>query len=70
MFIIEQANLRDSELNKGDVTEWKRRVEEAFNDPKQNLNVEVSATPRPTADFPITNGWLHSAKETPPLLRG
>jgi len=51
MFIIEQANLRDSELNKGDVTEWKRRVEEAFNDPKQNLNVEVSAYASPDGGF-------------------
>ncbi len=51
MFIIEQANLRDSELNKGDVTDWKRRVEEAFNDPKQNLNVEVSAYASPDGGF-------------------
>ena len=63
MFIIEQASLRDSELNKGDVTEWKRRVEEAFNDPKQNLNVEVSAYASPDGGFSITNGWLHSAKK-------
>ena len=47
MFVIEQANLRQSELNKRDVTDWKRRVEEAFNDPKQNLNVEVSAYASP-----------------------
>ncbi len=47
MFVIEQANLRDSELNKKDVTDWKRRVEDAFNDPKQNVNVEVSAYASP-----------------------
>ena len=47
MFVIEQANLRQSELNKRDVNEWKRRVEEAFNDPRQNVNVEVSAYASP-----------------------
>ena len=47
LFVIEQANLRQSELNKRDMTEWKRRVEEAFNDPRQNVNVEVSAYASP-----------------------
>ena len=51
MFVIEQAKLRDSELNKTDVTDWKRRVEEAFNDPKQNVNVEVSAYASPDGGF-------------------
>ncbi|MGI6572885.1 MAG: tetratricopeptide repeat protein [Fermentimonas sp.] len=51
MFVIEQAKLRDSELNKADVTDWKRRVEEAFNDPKQNVNVEVSAYASPDGGF-------------------
>ncbi len=47
LFVIEQANLRQSELNKRDISDWKRRVEEAFNDPKQNVNVEVSAYASP-----------------------
>lgn len=47
MFLIEQANLRQSELNKSDLAAWKKRVEEAFNDPKQNVNVEVSAYASP-----------------------
>jgi Tfp pilus assembly protein PilF len=47
MFVIQQANLRQSELNKRDMTDWKRRVEEAFNDPRQNVNVEVSAYASP-----------------------
>ena len=51
MFVIEQAKLRDSELNKVDVNDWKRRVEEAFNDPKQNVNVEVSAYASPDGGF-------------------
>jgi tetratricopeptide (TPR) repeat protein len=47
MFVIQQADLRQSELNKRDIAEWKRRVEEAFNDPKQSVNVEVSAYASP-----------------------
>lgn len=47
LFVIEQANLRQSELNKRDMSDWKRRVEEAFNDPRQNVNVEVSAYASP-----------------------
>ena len=47
MFVIEQANLRQSELNKQDMSVWKQRVEEAFNDPNQNVNVEVSAYASP-----------------------
>ena len=29
------------------MTDWKRRAEEAFNDPRQNVNVEVSAYASP-----------------------
>ncbi len=47
MFVIQQANLRQSELNKADMSTWKNRVEQAFNDPKQNVNVEVSAYASP-----------------------
>lgn len=47
MFVIQQANLRQSELNKQDMAIWKQRVEEAFKDPKQNVNVEVSAYASP-----------------------
>ncbi|HAR39387.1 MAG: hypothetical protein A2W86_12945 [Bacteroidetes bacterium GWD2_45_23] len=47
MFVIQQANLRQSELNKVDMSTWKNRVEQAFNDPKQNVNVEVSAYASP-----------------------
>ncbi len=47
MFVIQQANLRQSELNKQDMSAWKKRVQEAFNDPKQNVVVEVSAYASP-----------------------
>lgn len=47
MFVIQQAALRQSELNKSDLSDWKRRVEQAFNDPRQKVNVEVSAYASP-----------------------
>ncbi len=53
MFVIQQANLRQSELNKRDLNEWKKRVEEAFNDPKQNINLEVSAYASPDGGVKI-----------------
>lgn len=53
MFVIQQANLRQSELNKSDLSAWKKRVEEAFNDPKQNVNVEVSAYASPDGGVKI-----------------
>lgn len=47
MFVIQQANLRQGELNKRDMADWKQRVEQAFKDPRQNVNVEVSAYASP-----------------------
>ena len=62
MFVIQQANLRQSELNKRDLTEWKRRVEQAFNDPKQNVNVEVSAYASPDGGLSL-NEQLAAQRE-------
>ncbi|MDR1742483.1 MAG: hypothetical protein LBR48_01520 [Dysgonamonadaceae bacterium] len=47
MFVIQQANLRSSELNKSDMNAWKQRVEQAFKDPKQNVDIEISAYASP-----------------------
>lgn len=47
MFVIQQAALRQSELGKQDMNQWKQRVQQAFNDPRQNVNVEVSAYASP-----------------------
>jgi tetratricopeptide (TPR) repeat protein len=62
MFVIQQAKLRDSELNKQDLTAWKRRVEQAFNDPKQNVNVEVSAYASPDGSLSL-NEQLAAQRE-------
>ncbi len=62
MFVIQQANLRQSELNKSDLTDWKRRVEQAFNDPRQNVNVEVSAYASPDGGLSL-NEQLAAQRE-------
>ena len=62
MFVIQQANLRQSELNKQDMSAWKKRVQEAFNDPKQNVVVEVSAYASPDGGVSL-NERLASQRE-------
>ena len=47
LFLIQQADLRSSELNKSEIAAWKKRVKEAYTDPKQNVNIEVSAYASP-----------------------
>lgn len=47
LFLIQQADLRSSELNKSEIAAWKRRVAEAYSDPKQNVDIEVSAYASP-----------------------
>ena len=47
LFLIQQADLRSSELNKSELAAWKRRVQEAYTDPRQNVDIEVSAYASP-----------------------
>ena len=47
LFLIQQADLRSSELNKSELAAWKRRVQEAYIDPRQNVDIEVSAYASP-----------------------
>ena len=47
LFLIQQANIRSSELNKMDVKEWKNIVESAKTTPNQNVSVEVQAYASP-----------------------
>jgi tetratricopeptide (TPR) repeat protein len=53
MFLIEQANLRQSELNAHGLQAWKRQVEDAINDPRQNVAIEVSAFASPDGPFAL-----------------
>jgi len=47
MFLIQQAELRASELKKSDLSNWKDVVTNANQDPNQNVNVEISAYASP-----------------------
>lgn len=46
-FLIQQANIRSSELNSSDVKEWKDVVESADMTPNQSVDVEVQAYASP-----------------------
>jgi len=47
MFLIESAELRQSELTKEGLQAWKKRVEEAFSNPKQQIALEIGGMLRP-----------------------
>lgn len=47
MFLIQQAELRSSELKKSEVTDWKNLVKSANDAANQNVNVEISAYASP-----------------------
>ena len=52
MFLIESAELRQSELTKEGLQAWKKRVEEAFSNPKQQIALEIGGYASP--DGPLT----------------
>ena len=47
MFLIQQAELRSTELRKSSLTDWKNVVANASQSPNQNVNVEISAYASP-----------------------
>ena len=47
LFLIQQAELRSNELNKGELKDWKDRVKKANDAANQNVSVEVSAYASP-----------------------
>lgn len=47
MFLIQQAELRSSELNSSNLDAWKKLVKEADDNTRKNLNVEVAAYASP-----------------------
>ena len=55
MFLIQQAELRSSELNKSGLTEWKNLVENANQAPNQNVSVEISAYASPDGGLSLNN---------------
>lgn len=55
-FVIQQANLRKSEISSSDVAAWKKLVNDAFNDDKRNVNVEISAYASPDGGLKLNEG--------------
>lgn len=53
LFLIQNAALRQSELNKEGLAAWKKRVEEAYKDPKQNIYIEVSSYASPDGSLSL-----------------
>jgi len=63
MFLIQQAELRSSELGKSDLTDWKNLVENANQAPNQNVSVEISAYASPDGGVKL-NDALAGRRET------
>jgi len=53
LFLIQQAELRSSELNSSNLAAWKDLVKEADDNSRKNLNVEVSAYASPDGGFEL-----------------
>jgi len=53
LFLIQQAELRSSELNSSNLEAWKNLVKNADNNPKQNVNVEVLAYASPDGGYEL-----------------
>jgi len=62
MFLIQQAELRSSELKKASINEWKGVVENASYAPNQNVNVEISAYASPDGGYEL-NEKLSAQRE-------
>ncbi|MDR2469548.1 MAG: hypothetical protein LBD27_03595, partial [Tannerella sp.] len=55
MFLIQQAELRSKELNKGEVADWKDLVENANEAPNQNVAIEISAYASPDGGLKLND---------------
>lgn len=53
MFLIQQAELRSSELNSSNMAAWKNLVKNADRNPKQNVSVEVQAYASPDGGYEL-----------------
>ncbi len=53
LFLIQQANLRSSELSKSEIAAWKKRVKEAYMDERQKVDIEISAYASPDGGLDI-----------------
>ncbi|GHT77997.1 hypothetical protein AGMMS50262_20190 [Bacteroidia bacterium] len=63
LFLIQQAELRSGELNKGEVTGWKNRVEKANQSPNQKVDIEIASYASPDGGYEL-NEKLAEKRET------
>jgi len=56
MFLIQQAELRSSELNSSELAKWKEVIKEAEENEKKNLDIEVSAYASPDGGYKLNEG--------------
>lgn len=56
MFLIQQAELRSSELNSSNLQAWKDIVREADENTRKNLDVEISAYASPDGGYKLNEG--------------
>lgn len=56
LFLIQQAELRSSELNSSNLAAWKDLVKNADKDSKKKVNVEVSAYASPDGGYELNEG--------------
>lgn len=70
-FVIQQANVRTSETNSQDMRTWQQRVQDAFKDPRQNLDIEVSAYASPDGGLSLNERLAaQREKNTTQYLQG
>ena len=70
-FVIQQANIRASETGTQNMRSWQQRVQDAFNDPRQNVNVEVSAYASPDGGLSLNERLAaEREKNTTQFLKG
>ena len=55
MFLIQQAELRSKELNKGEISDWKNLVQNANEAPNQNVSIEISAYASPDGGLKLND---------------
>ncbi|NDW19194.1 hypothetical protein D0T53_09745 [Dysgonomonas sp. 216] len=56
MFLIQQAELRRSELNSSNLAAWKDLVKEAYENDRKYVNVEISAYASPDGGYDLNEG--------------
>lgn len=56
MFLIQQAELRSSELNSSNLAAWKELVKDADRDERKNVDVEISAYASPDGGYKLNEG--------------